>query len=307
MKNSEISIISAVSENRIIGNKGEIPWHLPEDLKRFAQITTGHTVVMGRKTFESIGKPLRHRTNIVVSKNHLFKSAGVLVLHSWEEVIDWVRLNNKKVFVIGGEGLYTKALPYAKTIYLTLVKRYYKGDARFPVYDPEAWISEVVGQGNEKGLEYSFLIFKKKSVVGEFVELKHSRTEAQEKVMAEILTERVCPFCPEHLLRFHEDPIVLDGAHWIITPNHTPYENTSVHLLAIPKRHVLLFGELRREELEELQKLTETMRTEKGLPGLSLLMRYGKLSFTGASVNHLHCHLVAGTGNPEKKVRARIG
>jgi diadenosine tetraphosphate (Ap4A) HIT family hydrolase len=125
--------------------------------------------------------------------------------------------------------------------------------------------------------------------------------------MADILSERVCPFCPEHLLRFHEERIVLDGVHWVITPNHTPYANTTVHMLVILKRHVSVFGELTGGELKELQELTEIVRKERGLEGLSVLMRYGKMSLTGASVDHLHCHLVASTGDPEKKVKVRIG
>lgn len=125
-----LSIIVAMAKNRVIGNKGKIPWHLSEDLKRFKQITMGHPVLMGRKTFESIGKPLPGRTNIVISRNEKFRSPGITVARSLQEAVK--RSGEGEAFVIGGAKIYTLALPIAGKIYLTLIEKDFEGDTFFP-------------------------------------------------------------------------------------------------------------------------------------------------------------------------------
>ncbi|MFA7252722.1 MAG: dihydrofolate reductase [Candidatus Paceibacterota bacterium] len=137
-----INIIAAVSSNKVIGKNGEIPWSLPEDLKHFAKITTGHTVVMGRKTYESIikkaGKPLPNRKNVVLTSQADFSAPGCLVTTSVSEIIEKTK-GDAEVFIIGGEHVYREFLPLAQKIYLTEVDLVCSGDTFFPEYKREEW------------------------------------------------------------------------------------------------------------------------------------------------------------------------
>lgn len=126
--------IAAMSLNRVIGNGNQIPWHLPEDFKWFKKTTTGHVLVMGRKTFESIGKPLPNRETIVLTRG-AFSHPGVQVIHSLEDITPLVR--DREVFIAGGAQVYAQALPLCSDIYLTLVKRTVAGDAFFPPFESQ--------------------------------------------------------------------------------------------------------------------------------------------------------------------------
>lgn len=123
-----ISIIVAMSQNRVIGRESQIPWHLSEDLKRFKQITMGHPVIMGRKTFESIGKPLPGRENIVLTRDVHFHHPGIKVIHSLDEILN----TNSELFIIGGAEIYCQVLSRTDKIYLTLIDDEFEGDAFFP-------------------------------------------------------------------------------------------------------------------------------------------------------------------------------
>lgn len=129
-----------MSENRVIGNGNKIPWHLPEDFKWFKQMTTGQIVVMGRKTFESIGKPLPNRTTIILSRTN-FEVPGVQTVRSLEEIPE---APDKKVFICGGGQIYEQALPLCSDVYLTLVKRTVEGDAFFPPFEDQFELTEVL-------------------------------------------------------------------------------------------------------------------------------------------------------------------
>ncbi len=133
-----ISLIAAMSRNRVIGMDNQLPWHLPEDLRRFRALTSGHPVIMGRKTFASIGKPLPHRQNIVISRQKGLEIAGAAVLSSLDEAFSCCA-SNEEVFVIGGAEIYCLALPKADRIYLTLVDREIEGDAFFPEWPKETF------------------------------------------------------------------------------------------------------------------------------------------------------------------------
>src|SRR5690625_4149017 len=131
------TIIVAHSLNGVIGNKGEIPWHLPSDFAFFRQKTEGHTVVMGRKTYESIGRPLPNRRNIVLSR-HVHSAQGVECfprVEDLEESLAGTKGPNEKVFIIGGEAVYNYFIPKASEIYVTLVDAVVKGDTHFPRLD----------------------------------------------------------------------------------------------------------------------------------------------------------------------------
>ncbi len=132
----KLAIIVAMARNRVIGNKNQLPWHLPEDLKHFKQTTMGHTIVMGRKTYESIGRPLPGRNNIVLTRNQEFQAQGVSIIHNLNEILHAKDIaENEEIFIIGGAQLYTKALPHTETLYLTLIDRDFAGDTHFPEID----------------------------------------------------------------------------------------------------------------------------------------------------------------------------
>ena len=133
-----ISLIVAMDETGIIGRDNALPWHLPEDLKRFKAATLGKPILMGRKTFESIGKPLPGRANLVLTRSHDWQRPGVLVVHSMEEALERASAAPELV-VIGGEEIFKLALPLAQRIYLTEVHARVPGDTSFPPFDRQAW------------------------------------------------------------------------------------------------------------------------------------------------------------------------
>lgn len=148
----KVVLIAALSENGTIGDKGKIPWHISADLKRFKQVTMGHPVIMGRKTFESISKPLPGRRNIVLTRHpgpDHFPSLDAALQSCADE---------ETVFVIGGAVVYREALPLADALYLTHVHKRVDGDTKFPPFDRSQWI-EVARQDSE---ECSFVEYVRK-------------------------------------------------------------------------------------------------------------------------------------------------
>lgn len=132
-----ISIIVAVAENGVIGDKNALLWHISEDLKYFKSVTSGHPVIMGRKTYESLGRPLPNRTNVVVTRQAV-EIPGCTVAHSLEEAVALFAAD-EEVFIIGGAQVYAQALPLADRFYLTRVFHAYEGDTRFPEWDEREW------------------------------------------------------------------------------------------------------------------------------------------------------------------------
>jgi dihydrofolate reductase len=129
-----IKAIVAMAENRVIGNAGTIPWHLPEDFKFFKATTMGHAILMGRKTYESIGKPLPGRENIVLSRT-MPETPGITIVHSVEEIQE--PTDGRDLFVIGGEEIYRLLLPRIQELYVTKVPRTIEGDTRFPEFESQ--------------------------------------------------------------------------------------------------------------------------------------------------------------------------
>ena len=132
-----ISLIVAVAENGVIGDRNALLWHISEDLRHFKAVTTGHPVVMGRKTWESLGRPLPNRTNVVITRQNI-EIPGCTVAHSLEEAVALFPAD-EEVFVIGGAQIYGEALSAADRFYLTRVHRAYEGDTRFPKWDAAEW------------------------------------------------------------------------------------------------------------------------------------------------------------------------
>lgn len=135
-----ISIIFAMDEKHGIGYKNKLPWHLPADLRQFRKITMGHHVIMGRKTFQSIGKPLTGRKNIIVTRNPHFEVDDCIVVHSIDQGLAIARSNGEaEIFIIGGGEIFTQALPRADRIYLTMVHTVSNSDVYFPKFDETVW------------------------------------------------------------------------------------------------------------------------------------------------------------------------
>lgn len=127
-----ISMIVAMSQNRVIGKSGKMPWNIPEDLQYFKALTTGHTIIMGRKTFESIGRPLPNRVNVVLTQDENYKAKGCHIVHSIEEIMEKYYNEEEELFIIGGSTLYSAFMPYATRIYITLIEAVVEGDTYFP-------------------------------------------------------------------------------------------------------------------------------------------------------------------------------
>ena len=134
----KISIVVAMAANHVIGNDNRLPWHLSADLKHFKAITMGKPIVMGRKTWESIGRPLPGRTNIVITRDHDYIADGCVVVHSIEGALA-AASDHDEVMVIGGAEFYRQVLPRTSTIYLTRIHRGFAGDTVFPELDDDAW------------------------------------------------------------------------------------------------------------------------------------------------------------------------
>ena len=155
-----ISIIVAYANGRVIGKNGKVPWYLPDDLQRFKRITSGHTVVMGRKTFEAIGRPLPQRRNVVLTHSNDIPLPGVEVVHSTHEV-----LALGDVFIIGGENVYRQFLAAAERLYITEIAFETEGDAFFPEWDRQSFtlVSAQEGILDEKNtLPHTFYVYERK-------------------------------------------------------------------------------------------------------------------------------------------------
>jgi dihydrofolate reductase len=165
-----LALIAAVAENGCIGLDNKLPWYLPEDLKYFKAVTSGKPVIMGRSTFDSLGRPLPNRTNIVITRNRAFTAPeGVRVVHSLDEAVKVAEAvahvaGNDEIVIIGGAQIYAEALPRITRMYLTEVKKSVTGDAFFPAWKKEDW--------QEKGrelhhyepaqLDYSFVVYERR-------------------------------------------------------------------------------------------------------------------------------------------------
>ena len=134
-----LSCIVALSDNAVIGRDGKLPWHLPADLQRFRRITMGHPILMGRKTWESIGRPLPGRTNVVLTRSDDFEAPGTRIFHSLDDALEDLA-GEEEVFVIGGEGVFRESLPRAERLYITRVHEVIEGDVVFPEEILAGWI-----------------------------------------------------------------------------------------------------------------------------------------------------------------------
>ena len=159
-----LSIIVAIAHNGVIGCHNKLLWHITEDMKYFRRVTTGHPVIMGRKTFESIGRPLPGRQNIIITRNRNYEAPGCIVTGSIEEALSNIA-PTEEAFVIGGGEIYAQALPLCDKLYITEVDASYQGDTFFPAIDKTQWVLEheehfLRGESFEK--PFSFLVYNRK-------------------------------------------------------------------------------------------------------------------------------------------------
>ncbi len=149
-----------MASNHVIGLNNQMPWHLSADLKKFKIITMGSPILMGRKTYESIGRPLPGRTNIIISRNLHYQQKGCLVVNSIEKAIASCQ-NNSEVFVIGGASLYKSILPMADTLYLTQINKDFEGDTFFPEIDKKKWnLVEREDVNNDPSVDFTYSFIK---------------------------------------------------------------------------------------------------------------------------------------------------
>lgn len=160
MHSPTIIAIAAISENRGLGINGQLLFRIREDMKRFQHATTGHPVIMGRKTYESIGKPLPNRTNIIITHDNSFRAVGCVVVHSLDEAISKAREKEQhEIFIIGGGEIYRQALPIVDKLYLTIVEGKYEADAFFPEYsDFKIILNSENGQEGEYVYRFMTLV-----------------------------------------------------------------------------------------------------------------------------------------------------
>lgn len=158
------SMIAAIGKNNELGKKNDLIWHLPNDLQYFRNVTMGKTIIMGRKTFESLPKMLPHRHHIVISRNYVF-NPEVEIFRDVNELIKKYEDSPNELFVIGGASIYQLLFPYANKLYLTEIEDECK-DAQvyFPIFNKDEWDKEIVGENEDDGIKYKHVLYKRKQM-----------------------------------------------------------------------------------------------------------------------------------------------
>lgn len=154
-------IVAIALKNRVIGNQGKLPWNIPEDLKRFKALTSGHPIIMGRKTYESIGRPLPNRTNIIITRDSSYSAPGVQIAMSLDEALTIAeKYDQNEIFIIGGGEIFRLAMGIADRLYLTTIHGDIHGDTFFPDY---SIFSNIIADesGSSNGYSYNFLTLEK--------------------------------------------------------------------------------------------------------------------------------------------------
>ncbi|GIQ67707.1 dihydrofolate reductase [Xylanibacillus composti] len=158
-----ITMIFAMGRNRVIGRDNKLPWHLPADLQYFKSVTSGSTVVMGRLTHESIGRPLPNRRNIVITSDRAYQAEGCEIMHDIADIVQYAKAE-EELFVIGGAGLFSQLLPYAAKMHITWIDEEFEGDTFLPEWDRSEWklVSETPGVRDEKNpYHYAFRVYER--------------------------------------------------------------------------------------------------------------------------------------------------
>ena len=158
---TRIYLVAAVAKNGVIGARGKLPWHLPEDMKHLKRLTLNHPVIMGRRTWESLPNPLPDRENIVISRRPGFEAPGASIATSVEGAIA-LCAGEPVAFVLGGSEIYAAALPLADGLVLTEIHEEYEGDTHFPVWDRKAWrVAQKETHTSDKGVRFDFVLYER--------------------------------------------------------------------------------------------------------------------------------------------------
>ena len=158
-----ITIIAAVAKNNALGKDNQLLWHLPTDLKRFKKVTANHHVIMGRKTFESLGKPLPNRTNIIITRNPNFKAEGCVIVNSLQQAIETAK-EDENPFILGGAEIYKQAIEIADTLDITFVHHKFEADVFFPEIDTTIWketAREDLKADEKNKYDFSFVTYRR--------------------------------------------------------------------------------------------------------------------------------------------------
>ena len=157
--------MAAVAENGVIGAKDALPWHLPTDMKHFKALTSGHTIIMGRRTFETLRRPLPNRRNVVLTRDRAYQARGAFVVHDFDEALS-LAPEHDEVFVVGGSEIYEQAMPRAGRLYLTIVHAEFEGDTFFPKFTEADWIlkEDIHNEADEKhSYSFSFRLYERRT------------------------------------------------------------------------------------------------------------------------------------------------
>lgn len=302
-----ITIIAAMGKNGVIGDKGELPWlgKLPTELKRFKKFTMGNIVIMGRKTYESIGEILPDRINIVLSRQKELSIPGATIFNSLERALDFTRSNlTGEIFIMGGGEIFKEGLKFADRVFLSVIDLEFNGDTFFPKLGQE-WKEvsrEKFKAGGKDLFDWEFVVFERKK----YVNLKNARDPEYRRGLEEIKEAGICPFCPKNLKKWHKSAILKRAGNWIITPaSLQKYDDIKFRFLLIGDEHKESFEELNLTDLSHIKELIIWVIKEYGIKGYGLTLRSGDMDITGASVCHLHFHLIVPEDN--KVVNFPIG
>ena len=290
----KLSVLAAVANNGVIGKRNKLPWKLREDMRHFAAETKRiGTVIVGRITFQSImehtgGVGLVGRQTIVVTTNpSISLPKGVIRVSNFLQSLKSVE---DTAVVIGGSRLYEEAIPYADELILSFVDASPEGDAYFPKIIDYEWdeVNSFSYLADEKN-EYPFRVayFDRQSA---YVYLPNARTREQEDIMRQIRADGVCPFCRQHLQTYHLQPILAEGDYWVFSASQYPRDHAESYIMAFYKEsHITQLAELPPKAGFELIELSQSMSLP---PNGCWAMRFGSPQFTGATIYHLHAHLI---------------
>ena len=298
-----ISFVAAMAKNRAMGINGHLPWNVPSDMKYFMKTTLGHPIVMGSKTFESMpgGKALPKRTNIVVTRDAHKQYEGTSTFTDLSEALKLAAKSpgGEEIMVIGGGHVFAEMLPIAHRIYLTIINAEIEdADTFFPVLDETRWARKEVGhfeKNNENEYSGTFYIYER---TGHYpiVEPANGRNEEYQNQLNRILESGICPFCAGgETLR--EQEILRQNKNWWVKENAHPLANTLCHFVITPHRHIESVDAISPEEWLDLQEMRAWLKAQYNFTGDAMYVRSGEPLVTGATVAHLHWHLIVPTGH----------
>lgn len=305
-----ISLIVAHTKNNVIGNKGDIPWKLSDDLKRFKALTTGKSIIMGRKTFDSLGRALPNRRNIVITRNSESSFDGVEVVGSLDEALKLTK-GEPEVFVIGGGEIYKQAMDKADRIYATILEQEIEGDTHFPRVNLQKWQMDKLEKhtDSKSSLEYHYVDYSRRQNSPEMYFIDEGRELQQTWEMEDLERRQVCFFCQKNFEKERPGAIEFETKHWFITKNKYPYKHTKLHLLFVSKEHVNSVAGLSKAARQDIGEVVSQIESRYKLTSYGQFMRAGDFRYNGGTVFHLHGHVIAADHqHPEfEKIKVKLG